>query len=469
MLKSIFLRLLVTYLLITIFVITSMTFIVANIYKNTVFKEEREHLESVAQRANSLAQDYYNQLISEKELNSAVNAMGYSTESVIYVLKINKEHFAEHQKLLLSGLNEEFVAQDLKLVLDGRKVFRQEQYSVGFGTYVLFSGSPLTINGKVEGAILVISPINNLNQNIARMNLIIWAVAVAMIIVSVPFVYLNSRRISKPIKEMEVTARKIAAGEKADHTVIFSQDEIGRLANSFNNMKDQIEKTEKMRQELIADVSHELRTPLTSINGFVQAIIDGVIEPENHGEYLLLIQDEAKRLIRLTSDLLDLAKLQSGGIEMYKERINLFALVEGVLAVFSPQAENKELSIINRVAQELYVRADSSALKQVLINIISNAIKYSPAKGQIIVNAEQDSNHVRLAVCDNGIGIAEEDLPYIFEKFYRSDRVRNSEDKSTGLGLSIAKNLIELNGGSIWAESTERRGTSVIFTLPVDF
>ena len=467
MFNSIFVRLLMTYLLITIFVITSMTFIVAFIYKNIVFDEKRNNLELIAQRANSLTQDFFDEKITEKELNSAISAMGYSTESVIYILKINKKQFDNQQELSLSGLNEEFIVQDLKLVLDGQKVFREKRYSEHFGTYVLFTGYPLTINGKLEGAILLLCPISNINQNIAHMNLIIWIVAVAMIIVSVPLIYLNSMRISNPIKEMEAAARKIAAGEKADHTVIASKDEIGRLSNSFNGMKDQIEKTEKMRRELIADVSHELRTPLTSINGFVQGILDGIIEPEDHHEYLLLIQEETKRLIRLTSDLLDLARLQSGGVEMHKERLHLFTLVEGVLAVFSNIAVNKKISMINQVDSELYVTADPSALKQVLINIISNAIKYTAEEGQISVDSEQDINKVRLTVCDNGMGIAAKDLPYIFEKFYRSDRVRNSEDKSTGLGLSIAKNLVELNGGTICTESVEGKGTSVIFTLPV--
>lgn len=324
-----------------------------------------------------------------------------------------------------------------------------------------------SINKKIEGAILLLCPISNINHNIAHMNLIIWSVAVAMIIVSIPFIYLNSRRISNPIKEMDATARKIAAGEMVDHMVTESKDEIGRLSKSFKDMKDKIEKTEEMRRELIADVSHELRTPLTSINGFVQGIIDGIIEPENHREYMLLIQEETNRLICLTSDFLDLAKLQSGGIELHKERLHLFTLVEGVLIEFSNLAINKQLSMINQVTSQLYVTADPSALKQVLINIISNAIKYSTEEGQISVESEHDIYNVRLVVCDNGIGIAEEDLPHIFEKFYRSDRARNNEGKSTGLGLSIAKNLVELNGGSIWAESTEGKGTSVIFTLPV--
>jgi len=443
-----------------------MTLIVAFIYKNTVFDEKRANLESIALRANSLTQDFYNQKISEKELKSAINAMGYSTESVIYILEIDKEQFENQQELSLSGLNMEFIAQDLKLVLNEQKVFR-ERYSEDFATYVLFTGYPLMINGAIEGAILLLCPMSNINQNIAHMKLIIWGVALVMIIVSLPLIYLNSMRISNPIKSMEAAARKIAAGEKVDPTVITSKDEIGRLSNSFNDMKDQIEKTDKMRRELIADISHELRTPLTSINGFVQGILDDVIEPENHHEYLLLIQEETKRLIRLTSELLDLAKLQSGGVELHKERLHLFTFVEGVLAVFSNMAVNKKITLINQVSAELYVTADPSALKQVLINIISNAIKYSVQEGQILVDTEHCINEVRIAVSDNGIGIAAEDLPYIFEKFYRSDRVRNSDDKSTGLGLSIAKNLVELSGGSIWAKSEEGKGTSVRFTLPV--
>jgi len=466
MFKSIFARLLTTYMLITIFVIASMTFILAAVYKNAVFSEKREALGLVAQKANSLTQDFYKQKISEQELNAAVNGMAYSTSSVIYILKINQAQFDKQQGLSLNGLDEGFVARNVKLVLEGQKVFEEKQYSEDFGTYVLFTGYPLTINEKIEGAILILCPISNINKIVAHMNLIILVVAAVMIILSVPFIYFNSRRISKPIKEMDAAARKIAEGEKADPTVVASKDEIGRLSNSFNYMKAQIEKTEKMRNDLIADISHELRTPLTSINGFIKGIIDGIVEPEDYQEYMVLIQEETKRLIRLTSDLLDLAKIQSGGVELQKERIHVVTLVEGVLSVLSSSAGNKHLSIINKVSSELYAIADPSAFKQVLINIISNAIKYTPERGQIVVDAEQNNHEICLAVHDDGIGIAAGDLPFIFEKFYRSDKVRNSEDKSTGLGLAIAKNLVELHGGSIWAESSEGKGTSLMFTLP---
>ncbi|WP_353853003.1 ATP-binding protein [Dehalobacter restrictus] len=468
MFRSIFARLLTTYMLITVLVIASMTMILAVVYKDAVFSEKKETLDLVAQKANLLTQDYNKQKISEQELNAAVNGMAYSTSSVIYILKIDKAQFDRQQGMALNGLDESFVARNVKLVLSGQTVFQEKQYAKDLGTYVLFTGYPLTINEKIEGAILILCPISNINKIVANMNLIILVVAIAMIILSVPFIYFNSRRISKPIKEMDATARRIAEGEKANPTIVASQDEIGRLSNTFNYMKDQIEKTEKMRNDLIADISHELRTPLTSINGFVKGILDGIVEPKDYREYMVLIQGETKRLIRLTSDLLDLAKIQSGGAKMQREQIHVGTFVEEVLSVLNGSAENKHLSVINKVPPELYILADPSAFKQILINIISNAIKYTPEKGEIVIVAEavQHSNEVCLMVQDTGIGIAAEDLPFIFEKFYRSDKVRNAEDKSTGLGLAIAKNLVELNGGSIRAESTEGTGTSLKVVLP---
>ncbi|OCZ49850.1 ATP-binding protein [Dehalobacter sp. TeCB1] len=466
MFKSIFARLLTTYLLITILVIASMTVILAVVYKDAVFSEKKETLELVAQKANLLTQDFYQNKISEQELNSEVNGLAYSTSSVIYILKIDSAQFSRQQRMALNGLDEGFVASNVKLVLEGQKVFQQKEYSTDFAAYVLFAGYPLTINEKIEGAILILCPVSNINKIVAHMDLIILIVAATMIILSIPFIYFNSRRISKPIKEMDETARKIAQGEKTEPTVVVSKDEIGSLSNSFNYMKDQIEKTEKMRNDLIADISHELRTPLTSINGFVKGIVDGIVEPQDYQEYMVLIQGETRRLIRLTSDLLDLAKIQSGGVKLQKERINIAALVENVLSVLSSSAENKRLSVINKVLSEIYALADPSSIKQVLINIISNAIKYTPEEGQIVIEAGLNNQEVRLTVQDTGVGIASADLPYIFEKFYRSDKVRNAEDKSTGLGLAIAKNLVELNGGSIWAESTEGKGTYLTFTLP---
>lgn len=466
MFRSIFARLLTTYMLITILVIGSMTVILAVVYKDAVLSEKKETLDLIAQKANLLTQDYYKQKISEQELNATVNGMAYSTSSVIYVLKIDQAQFDKQQVLALNGLDESFVAQNVKLVLSGQKVFQEKQYSKDLGTYVLFTGYPLTINEDIEGAILILCPVSNINKIVANMNLVILGVAIVMIILSVPFIYLNSRRISKPIKEMDAAARKIAEGEKTGITVVTSQDEIGRLFNTFNYMKDQIEKTEKMRNDLIADISHELRTPLTSINGFIKGILDGIVEPKDYQEYMVLIHGETKRLIRLTSDLLDLAKIQSGGAKMQKEQIHVETFVEGVLSVLNGSADNKHLSVINKVPPGLYVFADPAAFKQVVINIISNAIKYTPEEGAIIVEAVQHNNEVCLRVQDTGIGIPAEDLPFIFEKFYRSDKVRNADDKSTGLGLAIAKNLVELNGGSIRAESTEGKGTSLTVMLP---
>lgn len=466
MFKSVFGRLLTTYLIITIFVVATLTFVVSSIYKDAIFSEKRNNLESAAHRVTLLTEEFMNKKIQASELNAAIDAMGYSTGAIIYALKIDRAKFEQDQAFKVDGLNDAFVPGDILKILDGETVFRNRQYSKDFGTYVLFIGYPLKVNDGIIGAVLLFCPINDINQNVAHMNLTIWLAAFFVIMGSIPFIYLNSRRISRPIRQIEKAARKIAAGEKAEDTEIISQDEIGKLSKSFNAMKDQIEKTERVRRELIANISHDLRTPLTSISGFVQGMLEGIIRPEDQYQYLKVIQEETNRLIHLTSDILDLAKIESENVSLKIETAQLKGIIDAVVSNSRFKASDKSITIICEVDSEIKVSVDAERLKQILANILSNALKYSSDGGQIRIKAEKLKKMIQISVEDDGIGISGEDLPFIFEKFFRADHSRRSDFESTGLGLSIVKNLVALSGGSLRAESETGAGTTIYFTLP---
>ncbi len=466
MFKSVFFRLLTTYLIITILVVATLTFIVASIYKDAIFSEKRHNLEAIALKVISLTQDFKNNTIKAEELNAAVNAMGYSSDAIIYALEIDKAKLAENQLLKIDGLNDTFVPGDIFKILKGETVFRNKEYSKDFGTNVLFTGYPLKVNDKIIGAVLIFCPISDINQNIAHMNLIIWLAALFVIMASIPFIYLNSIRISKPIRQLERAARKIAEGEKPEDTKIISDDEIGKLSHSFNNMRNQIEKTERVRRELIANISHDLRTPLTSIHGFVQGMLEGLIKPEDQYQYLKIIQEETNRLIQLTSDILDLAKIESENVKLSIESVNISSIIETVLPSFQLKARDKAIHIDVDVENEITVAADPEKLKQIFNNLFSNALKFTVVSGHIEIKAESLGKTVRLSIKDNGIGISKEDLPFVFEKFFRADQSRRSEAESTGLGLSIVKNLVMLMNGTIGVESEEGVGTTVSFELP---
>lgn len=464
--KSVFRRLLTTYLIITVLVVATLSLVVSSLYKEAVFEEKRSNLEATAKKVSLLTEQMINKEIMASELNSAINAMGSSTDAMIYSLKIDRIKFQENQNLSVDGLNDAFVAGDILKILNGETVFRNRQFSNDFGTYVLFTGYPLTVNNDIIGAVLLFCPINNMNRNIDQLNLTVWLAALLVIIGSTPFIYLNSRSISKPIRAIENAARKIAAGEKADDTQILSDDEIGKLARSFNAMKDQIETTERVRRELIANISHDLRTPLTSINGFVQGMIEGIIKPEDQTQYLTIIQQETNRLIRLTSDILDLAKIESGSLSLKREALNIKQIMDSVIASIQFKAQEKKIAISSIIASEISVIADEERLRQILANILSNALKYADIGGNIEIKAEKQGNMVKIAIKDDGIGISKENLPFIFEKFFRADQSRQGDSESSGLGLSIVKNLVALNGGTIRAESESGKGTTIQFTLP---
>ena len=464
--KSVFGRLLTTYLIITVLVVATLSLVVSSLYKEAVFNEKRTNLEATAKRVGLLTEQFINNDIGAQELSASIDAMGYSTDAIIYSLKISRAQFLENQGVNLEGLNDAFVPGDIIKILNGETVFRNRQYSKDFGTYVLFTGYPLRANGSIIGAILVFCPINDIDRNISNMNFTIWLAALLAIIASIPFIYMNSRHISRPIKEIEKAAKQIAAGEKAEDTQIVSEDEIGKLSKSFNMMKDQIEKTERTRRELIANISHDLRTPLTSINGFVQGMLDGIVKPEEQMSYLRIIQEETNRLINLTSDILDLAKIESGSLSLKVECVNIRQITGSVLSSIQLKARERGIRISCNIDSQIRALADEARLKQILANILSNALKYSQMGGLIQIEAEYQEQMVLISIKDHGIGISKDDLPFIFEKFFRADRSRRTEDESSGLGLSIVKNLVILNGGSIKVESELGEGTTIKFSLP---
>ena len=458
--KTIFSRLLLTYMLVTIIAIFVLSALISYTYQNYIFDEKKKSLESVANRIASMTVDYYGGKVKIDELNAAINSMSYISNSMAYVLKIDPGKF-DINDLKLKGLQDAISASDMKKILSGETIYEKKNYSKDFQTYILLSGQPLEIAGKIEGAVLVFCPENKIKGYIEQMNLKIWASALLVFFLCTPLIYFNARKISNPIKTMDNVLRKIASGEKAGKNPIKSNDEIGRLSESFWNMQQQLEKTETIRRDLIANISHELRTPLTSMNGFVQGMIDGVIPKENYSLYLGLIMEENQRLISLTSDILELAKIQGGAIKLNTENIPALEIISKVVSGMIPMASKNNISIKIDFSEDIAILGDAERLKQILINILSNSLKYTNPGGEIHITANLENEWVKIMVIDNGIGIAAEDLPFIFDKFYQADKSRSAADDSSGLGLNIAKNLVELQGGKISAESKLGEGTII--------
>ena len=228
-----------------------------------------------------------------------------------------------------------------------------------------------------------------------------------------------------------------------------------------------LKELEKIRQDFVANVSHELRTPLTTIKGYAETLLEGALKEEVAFQFVQVIKRQSDRLAKIVDDLLTLSKIEMKEFQLKMEPLSLPELVEDVLNFIQETAEKKKISISSEIPSPLMVIGDRDYLEQILINLIDNAIKYGREGGKITVSAiQKNQSEIEVSVRDNGIGIPREDLPRIFERFYRVDKGRSQEMGGTGLGLSIVKHLVQVHGGRTWAESQQGKGSTFYFTLP---
>lgn len=294
----------------------------------------------------------------------------------------------------------------------------------------------------------------------------ITAVVVSMIVAVIVSLF-TSRRIVMPIRTMMRASREIAAGHFHRRVVVPSEDELGALAESFNEMAEELELTEQRRLHLIADVAHELRTPLTNLRSLLEAMMDGVM-PADEGTFLSM-HHEVMRLQRLVQDLQELSRAEAGEMTMHPERVEPATLVSGVVDRLGIQFQNKGVALHVSLAPDLpRVWADPGRVTQVLINILGNALQYTPEGGEVWVTVRPAGDEVLFRIRDNGRGIPAEDLPHLFERFYRVDKSRARTSGGSGIGLTISKYIVEAHGGRIWAASEGLgRGSTFSFTLPI--
>jgi len=291
---------------------------------------------------------------------------------------------------------------------------------------------------------------------------------IAAIIISVFF----SREFVKPIKDLSEISNKISEGrydqrvQLPKELTMDEMDELKKLAINFNQMASKLEKTEALRRQLIGDVSHELRTPISLIKASMEGLIDGVVPVSNETFYQ--VQVEADRLTKLINDLQELNIIESGAYKLDKVEYDLNAVINQVVSNLSPQYSRKNIQITNSTEdKKLPAYFDIDRMKQVLTNILANAYQYSDMDRTVLISCLERNGYYEISIIDDGKGISSEDLPYIFTRFFRVDKSRSRKSGGTGIGLTVAQQLVEAHGGKIWAESKgENKGTTLKFTLP---
>ena len=275
-----------------------------------------------------------------------------------------------------------------------------------------------------------------------------------------------TRQFTRPIRALKKGAARIASGDLAYRVEVKSRDEFGELAKSFNSMAATLDSSEQSRRRLFADIAHELRTPLSVIGGTVDAMLDGVYEP--NPDNLTSIKEETEVLTRLVAELRDLTLAESGHLKLEVEPTNLAELVQRRVSQAEVIARGKNVSLRTDITEGLpEIEADGRRIEQVVANLLDNALNHTPSGGTVTIAVSPDKDGVLVSVSDTGEGIPAEHLPYIFERFYRVDDARSRKTGGAGLGLAIAKQMVELHGGRIWVESEAGKGSKFSFTLPV--
>lgn len=376
------------------------------------------------------------------------------------------------------------IIQALKQALQGQSTSGKLESSTPNDPYSfsgLYAAVPIQLNGQTIGAVFLAQPDHyarsfSASGFLVNVDQIILIAGLGIALAVLLFSLFMARQLTRPLVSLTQAAEAVKEGNY-DQRVEQprSEDEVGKLALTFNAMADKIaadlnelREQEKLRRDLIANIAHDLLTPLTAIQGYSEAIADDVIaSSEQRHESAQLIGREVQRLRRLVSDMQNMTALEAGRVPLEMAPLNLHDLVEETLAVIAPECEQAQIALVNTITPSTpSAQADSDRITQVLLNLLDNARRHTPPGGQITLGANVEPTRLLIWISDTGVGIDQQELPHIFERFYRVDRSRNAASGGSGLGLAIIKAIITAHGGSVWAQSTPGQGTTVFFTLP---
>lgn len=317
------------------------------------------------------------------------------------------------------------------------------------------------------GAVFVTSSAEHYTEYVATLIKLFCSVGIVIFALMFCFVGVFSYQLAKPLQQMAKAARAFGNGDFSIRVNVKSNDEIGELAGAFNTMADSLAASEGMRRSFVANVSHELKTPMTTIAGFIDGILDGTIPPDREKYYLNIVTGEIKRLSRLVTSMLALSRIDSGELKMVKKKFDISDTILNTFLTFEQKIEERKINITGLGdTKPLFIEGDPDMIHQVVYNLVENAAKFTNVGGDITVSVEDKGGDAFVTITNTGAGIPAEQIGFIFDRFYKTDKSRSHDKNGMGLGLYIVKTIIQLHSGEIKAESVEGEYTSFKFRLP---
>lgn len=399
-------------------------------------------------------------------IRQKISSLSEDSDSIIWLVDRNGFvlSLSEDTDSLAKRLKDKNVLEQLHRVLSGEEIQVQGLFAE-LGSQMVTVGVPWKDRfGDVGGAVLLHTDVSNLDVSFGAVGRPVAIAAIAALILGIALSYLMTRSITKPITKISRAVGRFAKGELDSRVDINRHDELGDLASAFNSMAEDLSKLETLRRGFVANVSHELRSPMTSMQGYVQGMLDGTIPQEDYPKYLNVVLSETKRLTKLISELLDLSRIESGKFPLKYQKFDANELIARIMFQYEQRIEEKHINVdISFRQEQCMVWADPDRISQVVVNLIDNAVKFLEDGGNLTVWTLMDEDHAIVTIKDDGVGISQDDLPFIFDRFYKVDKAHSG--KGTGLGLSIVKKILEQHGQDIRCTSTPGHGTTFMFTL----
>ena len=473
MFKRIFLKYFTTCAGIILAILVAMGVMSSAVMAGQSINETATNLESAALKLSGLYADLPKNgyLVGGKVLESAMDVVKDTLEADIVIVTSNGLVAGATLEQRATAAEEIIIPTDaLDTVLEG-KIYRKDGIflKVQDARRAYTVGAPIMVgDNQIAGAVFVTTSRMGLWEVLVPFflsHLLFTGIALTIAFIIVYFVTL---KMFLPLMQMSQAVKKYAEGDFSMRITVRYEDELGELGMAFNNMADSLDKLESMRQGFVEDVSHELRTPMTTIAGFIDGILDGVIEPEEQNKYLILVSEEIKRLSRMVSSMLDVARIQSGTMVYTKSNFELGTLLKKNLDTFTERLEEKQVRLKVEVdpEQDYYVCADLDSVYRVIYNLLDNAIKFVNENGEIVLRMKRQENMIFTSVYNTGDGISPKDAKQIFERFYKTDKSRSKNRHGMGIGLYLVRTIIREMGGDIYVSSKEGEYAQFSFSLP---